>query len=145
MILNTSHLSKKKIREIHQLVGKPFGFMERLKMKGNGSPRLEILGCSPQLEELFRVSQDRRLASLELRPQGVILWFKDALEEFAWVIPHYHLSLYQNGEYYTIHAGGQKVIVSGAHSSLPKVSKFMNRIVTWKSERWHTGVSPNDG
>lgn len=52
-------------------------------MKGNGSPRLEIVGCSERLEELFRARNDRRLASLELRPQGIILWFKDPVNEFA--------------------------------------------------------------
>jgi hypothetical protein len=135
--------NQKKTREIHQLVGKPFGFVERLKMNGNGSSRLEILGCSQKLEGLFRVSNDRRLASLELRPQGVILWFKDALEEFAWVIPHYHLSIYQNGEVFTIHASGQKASIQSAHGSFVKVSLFMRRIVAWKNKRWIT-ASPAD-
>ncbi len=143
MIVNTSYQTKKKTREIHKLVGKPFGIVQRLKMNGIGSPRLEILGCSHKLEDLFRVGNDRRLASLELRPQGIILWFKNALEEFAWVIPHYHLSIYRNGEVFTIHASGQKAQLQAAHGSVAKVSKFMTRIVGWKNDRW-ISVSPAD-
>ena len=48
----------------------------------------------------------RNTCNVELRPQGVIVRFRSILETYAWVIPFYMLSTFQNSDgSITLHAG----------------------------------------
>jgi hypothetical protein len=106
MILDTTHSNTEQIELINDLVGKPFGFMQSLKMKGVGSKRLIIEDVSPNMQEYLNKIEDITYANIELRPVGILIRINKALKTFTWVIPYYQLVIYKtNGS--SIHAQGR--------------------------------------
>jgi hypothetical protein len=106
MILDTTHSNTEQIELINDLVGKPFGFMQSLKMKGVGSKRLIIEDVSPNMQEYLNKIEDITYANIELRPIGILIRINKALKTFTWVIPYYQLVIYKtNGS--SIHAQGR--------------------------------------
>ena len=106
MILETTHTNKDHTERINNLVGKPFGLMQSLKMKGIGSKRMMIADVSPNMKQYLNVIDDVNYANLELRPVGVLIRINKGLKNFTWVIPYYQLVIYKtNGS--SIHAQGK--------------------------------------
>jgi hypothetical protein len=106
MILDTSYTSKEQIELINDLVGKPFGFMQSIKMKGIGSKRMIIEDTSPNMKQYLNDIADVNYANLELRPIGVLIRINKGLKTFTWVIPYYQMVIYKtNGS--SIHAQGR--------------------------------------
>lgn len=106
MILDTTYTNKEHIELINDLVGKSFGFMPALKMKGVGSKRMIIEDVSPNMMQYLNVVDDVNYANLELRPLGVLVRINKGLKNFTWVIPYYQLVIYKtNGS--SIHAQGR--------------------------------------
>ncbi len=106
MILDTTYTNKEHIELINDLVGKSFGFMPALKMRGVGSKRMIIEDVSPNMSQYLNVVADVNYANLELRPLGVLVRINKGLKNFTWVIPYYQLVIYKtNGS--SIHAQGR--------------------------------------
>lgn len=106
MILDTTYTNKEHIELINDLVGKAFGFMPALKMRGVGSKRMIIEDVSPNMSQYLNVVDDVNYANLELRPLGVLIRINKGLKNFTWVIPYYQLVIYKtNGS--SIHAQGR--------------------------------------
>ena len=118
--------------EINELVGKPFSFKTRLIMKGIGSHRMKIERASIDIFEKLSKFRDIKYASVELRPKGIIVHFKNNLQHWVWVIPFYKLVLYQTG-YDSIHSEGN--FISFAKESLKQTNtKFFRKIGNLKVE-----------
>ena len=64
---------------INKLLGEPFSLKQRIKMGGNGSPRFIIEKVSENLEEKLTVFDTINYGSVELRPNGIIIHFKNNL------------------------------------------------------------------
>jgi len=105
MIYGNNHNDKKLKAEINELVGQPFGFLERLKLGGNGSPRIGIVDLSPALKEKFGESSERKFINIELRDKGILVYFRNHVNNYVWPIPFYHLSIFQSGTF-NLHAHG---------------------------------------
>ncbi len=106
MILDTSYTNKEQIELINDLVGKPFGLMQSIKMKGVGSKRMMIEDASPNMKQYLNLVADINYANLELRPLGILIRINKGLRTFTWVIPYYQLVIYKtNGS--SIHAQGR--------------------------------------
>ena len=105
MLVDYSDRHKRLTREINELVGKPFSFKSRIVMKGIGSHRMKIEKSSPSVFEKLSKFQNIKYGSVELRPNGIIVHFKDNLIHWVWVIPYYKLVIYQT-DYDSIHAEG---------------------------------------
>ncbi len=106
MVLNTTYTNKEHIELINDLVGKPFGFVQSIKMKGIGSKRMIIEGTSPNMKQYLNLVADVNYANLELRPLGVLIRINKGLKNYTWVIPYYQLVIYKtNGS--SIHAQGR--------------------------------------
>lgn len=106
MILDTTYTNKEHNELINDLVGKPFGMMQSIKMKGVGSKRMIIEDISPNMRQYLNVVDDVNYANLELRPLGVLVRINKGLKNFTWVIPYYQLVIYKtNGS--SIHAQGR--------------------------------------
>ncbi len=106
MILDTSYTNKEDIERINDMVGKPFGLMQSIKMKGVGSKRMMIAETSPNMMQYLNLVADVNYANLELRPKGVLIRINKGLNTFTWVIPYYQLVIYKtNGS--SIHAQGR--------------------------------------
>lgn len=95
MLVNVSYKNPDLDKKIDHEVGKPFSFIERFKMGGNGSPKLWVTKCSSEIDELYSLDRYPNTCHIELRPKGIIVRFRSLLETFALVIPFYKLSVYK--------------------------------------------------
>ena len=102
MLKNVSTRNPDIEKEIEDLVGKSFPLFQRLKMKGNGSPRLPVLKASESISTLLEKDTNLNYCNVELRPGGIIIGFRSRLETWWWCIPYYKLSLFQNKGSYSL-------------------------------------------
>lgn len=79
--------------------------MERLRLGGIGSGKMSIAKKSPRLYSNRELVADTEFGNIELRPKGIIVYFTERQERFAWLIPYYTLHIY-NSKYYSIHSEG---------------------------------------
>ncbi|KAA5823424.1 hypothetical protein FPF71_12010 [Algibacter amylolyticus] len=106
MILNSTRYNKKQKEILNDLVGKPFSFLESLRMNGIGSKRMVIEDVSPNLKVYMNAVSDINYANIELRKQGILIYINQGLKNFTWSIPYYQLVIYRtNG--ISIHAQGK--------------------------------------
>lgn len=106
MVVDTTYKNKDHELLINDLVGRPFGFMQSIKMRGIGSKRMIIEDTSPNMKQYLNVVADVNYANLELRPLGVLIRINKGLKNFTWIIPYYQLVIYKtNGS--SIHAQGR--------------------------------------
>lgn len=106
MILDTTHTNKKHVGLINDLVGKPFGLIQSIRMKGIGSKRMMIDGISPNMTHYLNTVSAVSYANLELRPLGVLIRINKGLRNFTWAIPYYQLVIYKK-DGSSIHAQGR--------------------------------------
>ena len=95
MIVDYSTRPIRVTRENNEKLGKPFSLRMRLAMRGIGSHRMKIEKSSLEIFEKLSKFQQIKYGSVELRPKGVLVHFKDNLTHWVWVIPYYKLVLYQ--------------------------------------------------
>lgn len=108
MVLNTTHNNKEHDNLINDIVGKPFSFLQSLKMKGIGSKRMMIAEVSPNFQSYMNSIADINYGNIEMRPNGILLYINKGLKNFTWIIPYYQLVIYKtNGA--SIHAQGRFV------------------------------------
>ena len=74
--------------EIIQTVGPSFSFMQRLKFRGIGSPRMVIEERDPFFDEYTNPAHYLTYANFELRPKGIIVHIHKTLENFNWALPY---------------------------------------------------------
>jgi len=94
MILNITYPSPKLDQAIKEQVGLSFSFLERIKMKGIGSRKMQIIDCSPSILSLLKNNNDTKYCNIELRKKGVVVGFQSTMRIYAWLIPYYQLSTY---------------------------------------------------
>ena len=106
MILNTTHHNADHKQIIADIVGEPFGLLQKLKMKGIGSKRMIVDEVSPNMQGMMNTVADINYANIELRPKGILVMINQGLKNFTWIIPYYQLVIYKvNGS--SIHAQGK--------------------------------------
>ncbi|MEM8906810.1 MAG: hypothetical protein AAGD05_03095 [Bacteroidota bacterium] len=94
MIYNTTYRNDHDIYLINQTVGRPFSFIQRLKMGGIGTKRMTISGFSPYLREQCQTrSAYVQFGFLEMRPWGILVLINKQLQNFTWPIPYPNLML----------------------------------------------------
>lgn len=104
MLLDVSHNDKKISQKIDIELGKAFTLMERLKMRGNGSPKLILTDASIQISNLMNLDNNRNVCNVELRPKGIIVGFRSKLNSHSLIIPYYKLVIYKGkAEEYAIY------------------------------------------
>ena len=106
MILNTTYTNKDNDATIDNLVGSPYSFLKKLRMRGIGSGRMIIDKVSPKLQRALLNGPDINYANIELRPKGILVRITRRLDNFTWIIPYYQLYTYMtNG--FSIHGQGE--------------------------------------
>lgn len=108
MILNTTYTNKENDATIDNMVGKPYSFFMKLRMKGIGSGRMVIDKVSPKLERALLNGPDINYANIELRPKGILVRITRRLDNFTWIIPYYQLYTYMTSGL-SIHGQGEFV------------------------------------
>ena len=106
MVLDTSHKNKNIVLLINDLVGKPFSFIQLLKMKGSFSKKMIIADAGVNMSIYLNKTNAVTLANIELRPLGILIRIFKGIKTFTWVIPFYQMVLY-NKDYSSIHAHGR--------------------------------------
>ncbi len=107
MIVDSTYVLKKETRElINDIVGKPYSFLQSIKMRGIGCKRMIIDEVSPNLSKYLNQISDVNYANIELRSKGILIYMNKGLKNFTWAIPFYQLVIYKiNGS--SIHAQGR--------------------------------------
>ncbi len=130
MILNTTKYNKKHKQILNDLVGKPFSFLESLKMKGVGSKRMIIGEVSPNLITYMNTVSDINYGNIELRKHGILIFINKGLKNFTWAIPYYHLVMYKtNGA--SIHAQGKFIHFKNT-KTFKENKRFFNKMLNEK-------------
>lgn len=82
MLLRVSYSDSEITRKINPTLGKPFSLSQRIKMWGNGSPKLIVHDASDAISELLNRDNNRNICNIELRPSGIIVGFRSNLESY---------------------------------------------------------------
>ena len=131
MIYNISYRDREIIREINTTIGKPFGVIERFKMKGIGSPRFILNSASNDVAKRLPPDESMVKVSIELRPKGIIVHINKRASRLSWVIPYYCLSLFSS-EHLGIHSTGHFLKIK--HDDLYNKSvSFIQKVMTCKA------------
>ncbi len=72
-IHDTTHQTIEINKLINDEMGKPYSFLERIKLRGTGSSRMIIDCFSNDLDYLDNKLGDTQYANIELRPKGIIV------------------------------------------------------------------------
>ena len=132
MIKNLSYNSKKIKTLLFELVGGPFSFLERLKLRGIGSSKLVITDASKEIIELLRLDNNINYCNIEIRKNGVIIRFRSLLETYGLVIPFYKLIIFKGeSKIYSFYKDKHyiKFLVDNKNTNI-----FVKKIITWKTE-----------
>ena len=132
MIFNTTYNNEDFKIHSKELLGKPFSFLERLKMNGNGSGRFMIYELSEKLYPKQKQFSELNYGNLELRPNGILVHFTNRLERYSWCIPYYKLVVY-NASYFSIHAEGN-FIKFLKNKNYTENKKFIDKMIDYKNE-----------
>ena len=131
MLANVSYKDRDLERRMVELVGRPFGLMERLRAGGIGSPKLWITECSDEIRALFELDNNLDTCNIELCPDGLVLRFRSLLETYALVIPFRQLALFRSRDSYTLHGAGHFVRVRGGERD---VEAFFRKVLERKAQ-----------
>lgn len=108
MLLNhTQHLQSNQ-KKIDQFVGTSYSLIEKIKMGGAGSEKMQIVSCSQTFKEVLNKHQEINYGSLEIRTKGIIVHFNNGQQYHVWCIPFYHLSIFKT-DTLNIHGAGSMV------------------------------------
>ena len=132
MIKNLSYNSKKNNILLLELVGRPFSFIERLKLGGIGSNKLVIADASKEIVELLRLDNNVNYCNIEIRKNGLIIRFRSLLETYGLIIPYYKLIIYKGeSNIYSLYKDTKyiKFLVDNKSTSL-----FMKKIIRLKTD-----------
>ena len=98
MLKNISYNNLNVIDEINKLVGKPYSFLEKIKRGGVGSEKLLITKADKIIENLLLLDQNINNCNIEIRSNGIIIYFRSLLETYGLIIPYYKLVVFKVSE-----------------------------------------------
>ena len=132
MIKNLSYNSKKINALLLELVGRPFSFIERLKLGGIGSNKLVIADASKEIVELLRLDNNVNYCNIEIRKNGLIIRFRSLLETYGLIIPYYKLIIYKGeSNIYSLYKDTSYIKFFADNKS---TSLFMKKIIRLKTD-----------
>ena len=106
MVYNTTYRNEEVKELINDVLGKPFSFIQALRLGGIGSKRMMIEEVSNNLNNLLNKVSDINYGNIELRPNGILVMINKGLENYTWVIPYRQLVIYKTYGL-SIHAQGK--------------------------------------
>jgi len=93
MIINYTYPTPQLKRQIKQSVGSSFSIVERLKMGGIGTSKLQMIEASDEIYQLVSHKTDTIYCYIECREKGIVLGFHSTLKVYLWLIPYLFLSI----------------------------------------------------
>lgn len=138
MLLNISYNRPDIKEKINKEVGPPFTLLQRVKIKGSGSPKLHITSVSLDIHNLLILDNNTNTCNVELRPKGIIIRFRSLLETYALVIPYYKLKLYKGkAQEYSMYRDHHFIKVKAED---PGVHAFFRKVIDYKSDNAATHI-----
>lgn len=130
MFIQDSYTDKKTIETINKLVGKPFSFMEILKIGRIGSPKLKVVTTCKTISSVLNVDNSLKYCNIELRPGGIIIRFNARLNTYLLCIPFYKLSIFNTTKQTTtFYCDTFKVTIDNSN-----FTSFKNKIYHYKAK-----------
>ena len=133
MIRNISYRNKELNEEIIKLVGNGYNIIQAFRLKGVGSPRLRVIEASTGFHKFLPKIENGEYCNIEIRPNGIIIRFRYHLDNMAWILPYYKLSIYKSKDHYSIHGNGEYMKLSAAVSG-NNPDKFFTKLQFLKAE-----------
>ena len=130
MILETTHINKTDKQIITDLIGRPYSFFQKLKLKGAGSQWMTIEKTHPNLKSYFDPLSDITKGKVQLRPNGVLINMTDGSKTYSWAIPYYQLVVYKTNSI-SIHAQG-RFIQFGKNGTFKENKTFFKKLLDLK-------------
>ncbi|MGA9324587.1 MAG: hypothetical protein WBV11_05705 [Salegentibacter sp.] len=138
MLLNISYNRPDIKEKIDKEVGPPFTLLQRVKIKGSGSPKLHITSVSIDIHNLLILDNNTNTCNVELRPKGIIIRFRSLLETYALVIPYYKLNLYKGkAQEYSMYRDHYFIKVKAEDQA---VHTFFRKVIDYKSDNAPTHI-----
>lgn len=138
MLLNISYNRPVISEKINKEVGKPFTLFERIRLKGTGSPKLQITAASIDIHNLLILDNNANVCNVEMRNNGIVVMFRSLLETYALVIPYFKLTLYKGrAEEYSIYKDHYFIKVK---ADKPGIHKFFRKIIDYKGDNAPTQI-----
>lgn len=133
MIINITYANKKTDKQIADIVGDPYTLMERIKMRGIGTSKMQIVEADEKISELLNISVDTKYCYFELRKKGLIIGFQSRLKTFVWAIPFRSLSIYYNGGLLSVYSNSEFMKVKKPfYGSVDK--KYLKKVLDCKAK-----------
>ncbi len=133
MIVNISYPSHKTKKAIEEIAGPSFSFIERIKMRGVGCAKLQIVESSNDIKQITSANNDTAYCTIELRKNGIIIGFNSTGRIYAWCIPYYRLNIYYNSGRLSIY-GPQNHIKAIAPFNGMVDKKFLRKVLKVKGD-----------
>ena len=132
MFVNITYANKETERKIKDSVGEAFTLLEKIKMRGVGTSKLQMIEASDNIVALLSNSLDTRYCYLELRRRGLLIGFQSSLKTYVWAIPFYELSIYYNNGYLVIYSKSDSMKLKPPfYGSVDK--KYLKKVLRQKS------------
>ena len=131
MLVQTSYYKKETEQLIDATVGKPFGIWNTLKMGGIGSQRFAVLEANQELSDLLEQQNSTSTTNIELRPRGIILWFRVKIDNWVLVLPYSTLNITVNSNDLIVHSDQWNIKLNPAHN-LRLNLKFIHKLLSFK-------------
>lgn len=111
VIVDLTYKNRNIENQVNKLVGRPYSFWERIKMRGIGSNRLNIIEASDEIANLLNRTNTTARTNIELRPEGIIIGIASGYQNFAWVIPFTALKIHRYPKQLSVYAGDYFVLL----------------------------------
>lgn len=139
MLIDLSYKDSEIEKEINNLVGKEFNFLEKIKRGGTGSRQLIIKKSDNDIYEILSKSYELNKCNIEIREKGIIIYFRSRQSTYGLVIPYYKLVTFKvDANHYTLTYNEYFLKIRVEYSS---DHKFLKRILEEKAKFLNQDIS----
>ncbi len=119
--------------EINRLVGKSYPLIQRFKMRGTGSPKYLITGASNSFMEKLMLDNNLNYINIEIRPGGIIVFFRSLLETFGWIIPFNRLEIKKKDKNFELRSGMDFMVFEN-NLKYNSADKFLEKVFNYQDQ-----------
>jgi len=132
MLFNTTENSNEVQEIIDDCLGRPFSFFQSLKLKGVFSKKLMVQSVSKKFNKMLNKVSDISSSTIELRPNGIVIYLKKKNEHYTWAIPYKQLLINRSPRFRIYAQGG--FIEFRNNEKFQKNNKFISKMIQLKTE-----------
>jgi len=134
MLVNFSSNNLNTQKDINNVLGSSFTLIERFKMLGINSPKMNIIKASVSINNFLILDQTINFCNVELRPKGILIKFQKHFETYALIIPYFKLSIHKGDLNAYTFFKDQYFIKILATDRDEKIHSFISKILSEKEK-----------